>query len=171
MKDRAGKFKGAVFEIRSVIEEFSMQCIGGMMAAKILLERALLPSLLAGSCNWTGIRKHTEEACDELIYLFWRCMFKVPESTPKIGLIAETSTIRTKWRIWLQKMMLVKRIQNMDMSVLARQVYEKQLKLRLPGLAREVTDICDKISIPVINFVEVKKEKIEEHIFFKGRLY
>ena len=133
VKDRAGRFKGAVFEIRSIIEEFSMQCIGGMTAAKTLLERALLPSLLAGSCNWTGVRKETEEACDELIYLFWRCMFKVPESTPKIGLIAETSTIRTKWRIWTQKLMLVKRLQNMNMSVLARQIYEKQLKLGLPG--------------------------------------
>ena len=131
------------------------------MAAKTLLERALLPSLLAGSCNWTGVRKETEEACDELIYLFWRCMFKVPESTPKIGLIAETSTIRTKWRIWTQKLMLVKRLQNKNMSVLARQIYEKQLKLGLPGLAKEVTVICDKISIPDINFVQVKKDKIE----------
>ena len=44
--ERAGKFRGAVFEIRSVVEEFSMQIMGSMMAAKTLLERALLPSLL-----------------------------------------------------------------------------------------------------------------------------
>ena len=56
LEDRAGKFKGAVFEIRSIKEEFSMQSIGGMMAAKILLERALLPSLFLGSCNWTGVK-------------------------------------------------------------------------------------------------------------------
>lgn len=48
---RASKFKGALFEVRSVIEEFSMQTMGGMMAAKTLLERALLPSLLSGCCN------------------------------------------------------------------------------------------------------------------------
>ena len=35
----------------AVIEEFSMQTMGGMMAAKTLLERALLPSLLSGCCN------------------------------------------------------------------------------------------------------------------------
>ena len=73
--------------------------MGGMMAAKIILERALLLSLLSGSCNWTGVKKQTEEDCDELIYLFWRVMFKVPEGTPKIRLIAKTSTVRTKWRI------------------------------------------------------------------------
>ena len=76
--------------------EFSMQSIGGMLAAKILLERALLPSLLSGCCNRTGMRKRTEEDCDELNLVFWRAMFKVPESTVKIGLIAEISSLRTK---------------------------------------------------------------------------
>ena len=53
----------------------------------------------------------------------------------------------------------------MKTSVLARQVYKKQLRLGLPGLAREVTDICDVIKIPDVNYNQVKKEKIEEHIF------
>ena len=96
MKDRTGKFRGAVFETRSVIEKFSMQSMGGMMVAKTLMERALLPSLLAGSCNWTGVKKQTEDYCDKIIYLFGRVMFKVPDSTPKTGLIAKTSTVRSK---------------------------------------------------------------------------
>ena len=33
---RAGKFKCVMFEVRSVIEEFSMQAMGGMSAAKTL---------------------------------------------------------------------------------------------------------------------------------------
>ena len=166
VEDRAGRFKGAIFEIRSVIEEFSMQCMGGMMAAKILLERAMLPSLLAGACNWTGIRRKTEEDCDELIYMFWRIIFKVPDSTVKIGLIAETSTLRTKWRVWKEKLKFVKRIQKMESTTLARQVYERQLKLGLPGLAREITDICEAISIPDMNYNNVEKDKVEEHIFY-----
>ena len=124
---RAGKFKGAMFEIRSVIEEFSMQAMGGMMAAKTLLERALLPSLLSGCCNWTGIRKKTEEDIDDLILMYWRVMMKVPESTPKIGIIAESSSLRSKWRIWEAKIMPVKRIQNQELSCLARKIYEQQL--------------------------------------------
>ena len=44
VEDRAGKFKGTVFEIR--FKEFSKQSISVMMAAKILLEKALLPSLI-----------------------------------------------------------------------------------------------------------------------------
>ena len=54
----------------------------------------------------------------------------------------------------------------MKTSVLARQVYEKQLQLGLPGLASAVTDICEIIKIPDVNYNQVKKEKIEEHIFY-----
>ena len=87
-----------------------MQAMGGLMAAKVLLERALLPSLLSGACNWIGIKKATEEECDSMIYLYWRVMFKVPEGTPKVALIAETATLRTGWRIWELKILMVMRL-------------------------------------------------------------
>ena len=164
--ERSGKFKGAVFEIRSVVEEFSMQTMGSMAAAKTLLERALLPSLLSGACNWTGVQKRTEEECDNMILMFWRVLFKIPESTPKIGIIAETATTRTKWRIWEQKLMMVRRLQQQDTRSLARRVYETQLRLGLPGLAKEVSNICNIIKIPDINFNNVNKEKIQEHLFY-----
>ena len=93
-------------------------------------------------------------------------MFKVPDGIIKIGLIAETSTLRTKWRIWKSKLMFVRRLQQLDSSALARQVYERQLKLGLLGLAKEVTAICDTIKIKDVNYYRVEKEKIEEHIFY-----
>ena len=52
------------------------------------------------------------------------------------------------------------------MSCLARRIYEQQLSLGLPGLAREVTKICEAISIPDINYCSVRKDKIQEHIFY-----
>ena len=54
----------------------------------------------------------------------------------------------------------------MDRSVLARQIYEKQLQLGLPGLAREVKTICETLNIPDVNLSHVRKEKIDEYIFF-----
>ena len=62
--------------------------------------------------------------------------------------------------------MFVKRLQQMDTSTLARQVYEKQLKLRLPGLASEVKTICETLCITDINMSNVSKEKVEETIFY-----
>ena len=163
---RSGRFKGASFEIRAVIEEFSMAAMAGMMAAKVLLERALLPSLFSGACNWIGMRKATEDQCDDLIYLYWRVMFKVPDGTPKIALIAETATLRTKWRVWEAKVMLVKRLQSQEITSLARMIYEEQLRLGWPGLAEEVKKICLEIGLPDVNQVMVKKEKVKEMIYY-----
>ena len=53
--------------------------------------------------------------------------------------------------------MFVKRLQNMDSSVLARQVYEKQVQLGLPGLAKEVKNICEGLSLPDINMFNIRK--------------
>ena len=80
------------------------------MAANILFERALLLSLFSGSCDWTGVKKKTEDHCDDLINMYWKVMFKLPDGTVKIGLIAKTSTVRTKWRIWREKIMFVRRL-------------------------------------------------------------
>ena len=143
-----------------------MAALAGMTAAKVLLERALLPSLLSGACNWIGIRKATEDQCDDLIYLYWRVMFKVPDGTPKIALIAETATLRTKWRIWEAKVMMVKRLQSQEIMSLARQVYEEQLRLGWPGLADEVKEICAEVGLPDVNQIEVKKEKVKEMIYY-----
>jgi hypothetical protein len=47
--EREEKLKGAIFEVKSIIEDFQMQAVGGMMAAWELWERAMVPSLLAGA--------------------------------------------------------------------------------------------------------------------------
>jgi hypothetical protein len=146
--DRAGRFKAATFEIRSIIEDFTMQSLGGLGAAKILLERALIPSLLYGAGNWVGMDRRTEEECDKLQYLFWRVMFGVPDGTPKIALIAETGTMRMKWRIWEAKIFMIDRIYKQEQGTLARRVYEEQLRQGWPGLAMEVREICQKVGLP-----------------------
>ena len=166
VEDRTGRFKGATFEVRSIVEDFSMQTLGGMEVAKILLERALLSSLLYGASTWLGVDTRTEDKCDELLYMYWRVMFSVPDGTPKISLIAESGTVRTKWRIWLEKIQLVNRIYRKDSDCLARRVYEEQLQNSWPGLAMEVTQICQIIGIPDVNRNVVSKQKIKEAVFY-----
>ena len=92
--------------------------------------------------------------------MFWKVMMKVPDGTPRILLVAETTTRRSKGRIWKKKVIQVRRIQSQESSTLSRQVYEKQLQLHLPGLAGEVTFICKEIGIQDLNCFEARKEKI-----------
>ena len=49
IEDREPRIKGAVFEVQSVVQDFKMQAIGGMMAAWELWEKAMIPSLLSGA--------------------------------------------------------------------------------------------------------------------------
>ena len=92
VQERMGRIKGANMEIKTIIEEFQMHAICGMMAAWELLERALIPSLLSGAGTWFGMKKGKKaiEMCDRLTFFFLRVMLTVPESCPKIALQCET---------------------------------------------------------------------------------
>ena len=89
------------------------------------------------------------------MYIFWCVLFKFPDGSPKIGLIAETNMLWTKWRVWREKLMFVKRLQQMDSSMLARQVYEKQVQPGLPGLVKEVKVICETLCLPDIITIRI----------------
>ena len=110
--------KGAMFEVKSIIEDFRIQAIGGIMAAWHPWERAMVLSLLSGAGTWVAATTTEIERCDKLQDMFWRVMLEVPESCPKIALRAETRMIG----IWEQKLLLVKRIQAQIPSTLRRQI-------------------------------------------------
>ena len=53
-----------------------------------------------------------------------------------------------KWRIWLQKIMMIIRIKNKDDKTLCGQIYHEEKRMGSPGLAMEVAKICQEIGIP-----------------------
>jgi hypothetical protein len=86
VKDRMGRFKGATFEVRSIVEDFSKQTLGGMEVAEILLKRALLSSLLYGASSWIGVDTRTDDKCDDLLFMYWRVMFLYLREHPRFHL-------------------------------------------------------------------------------------
>ena len=62
--DKSGKIRGATFKVRSPIEDFQMVALGGLMGAWILWKKALILSLLSGSCNWVEICQKTIDQLD-----------------------------------------------------------------------------------------------------------
>ena len=147
VQERTGRIRGATMEIKSIIEEFQMQVMGGMMAAWELWERAIIPSLLSGAGNWIGSGggKEAIDLCDKVQNFYWRVVLSVPESCPKIALRAETRMISMKHRIWQEKLMLMKRIKIQSLETLSRKVLEEQKQRKWPGLTREVSRICEQI--------------------------
>ena len=88
MLERIGRIKGATLEIKSIIEEFTMQALGSLMSAWILWEKALVPSLISGAGSWLGDCTKAAELCDSIQQYYWRKILSVPNSTPKITIQA-----------------------------------------------------------------------------------
>ena len=156
---------GAIFETKSIIEEFRMQAVGGMMAAWELWERAMVPSLLSGAGTWTGITSTEIERLDKIQDFFWRVMLRVPESCPRIALRAETRMIGMKHRVWQEKLLLLRRIKNKNRQSLSRKIFEEQRANNWPGLSREVRDICKEINLPDINDMDISEGEIKQAVF------
>ena len=169
--DREGKIKGATFEVQSIVEDFKMQAIGGMMTAWELWERAMIPSLLSGAGTWTGITSAEVDKLDWLQDFYWRVILRVPESCPRIALRAETRMIGMKHRIWQYKLSLMKRIKAQSTDTLSRKILEEQITHDWPGLSREVADICEQLNIPDIRHQDIKdgcfKKAIFEHHYLE----
>ena len=83
VEDRAGKIKGAALEIKSIIEEFEMQAMGGLMVAWELWYKALIPSLLSGAGTWLGNIEETAKACERCSTLFLEGCFIRSRIMPK----------------------------------------------------------------------------------------
>ena len=84
-------------------------------------------------------------------FFFWRLILEVPESCIKVALRSETNMIGMKWRVWESKCILLKQIQELEDTALARRVSQEAYEKGWPGLQQEVEDICKDSGIPNIN--------------------
>ena len=166
VRERAGRVRGAAMEIKSIVEDFQMQAMGGMMAAWELWERSLVPKLLSGGGTWFGGEcKEAVKLCDDEQNFYWRVVLKVPESCPKLALRCETRMIGMKWRLWELKILLLLRIKQQEETSLSREIYETGKRKGWPGLSSEVKEICKVIGMADANENYVTKEEVKCAIF------
>ena len=96
--------------------------------------------------------------------MFVHSILCLPHSTPKPSLRAVCGLLGIKWRIWTKKIMLILAIRGLEEGDLAREVFEVQLQMDWPGLAREVTHICQEVGLPDVCRVAVTKREVKEAI-------
>ena len=143
-----------------------MEALAGAMAAWELWEHALVPSLLAGAGTWLGEIQDTVDICDSIQNFFWRLIMDVPESCPKVALRSEPNVTGMKWRIWEAKHILLKQIQQLEDTALAKRVCKEADDRGWPGLHKEVRDICSKVGLEDMTKVNIPKSKIKEAIYY-----
>jgi hypothetical protein len=157
--DRAAKIKGSIYELRAVIEDFRMQAVGGMEAAIDLYESCIVPSLIANCSTWMEMKKEAEEKLDSLQDLFGRVLLKMPQSTPRMAIRGALGLLGMRFRVYQEKVLLVKAIKEQEEDCLAKQVLEEQVRMGWPGLAGDVQEICQLTGLPDITKPDINIEK------------
>ena len=141
-----------------------MQVVGGALRAFNLWNTCIVPSLLSNSGVWTNITKKQTKKLDDLQYEMVRSLLRLPSSTPLPALRGASGLMGMQWRIWQEKLLLVKVIREQYDKCLAKQVLEEQLTLELPGPVKEVSEICQVLGIPDVSREEVGKSEIKEAV-------
>ena len=165
IRDRTGKVRGSILELTALSKDFRMEVVGGVQGAIDLWEICIVPSLLSNCGVWTEISENSEKECEDLQSMFVRSLFHLPASSPIPALRGLTGMLSMKARIWEEKLTLILAIQEAEGSM-ANIFLEEQVDWGWPGLAKEVTEICDKVGLPDIVKNNVTKKEIKEAVFY-----
>ena len=112
--------------------------------------------------TWLNISGETIKKLDDLQNLFVLVLLKLPHPTPCLSMRALTGMPGMRWRIWKQKISLVDAIKKLDNNTLAKETFNDQLELGLPGLVQEVKEICRTLQIPDITENNVTREEVKD---------
>jgi hypothetical protein len=156
---RAGKVTVNVYEIKAILEDCRIHCLGGIMAGLEMWETAVIPKLLYNSEVWTDIKKVTLEKLENLQNEFLRAVLATPRSTPTPSLCWETGTSSMENRIIVSKLLFYHHLLNLDEDSLASQVASIQMKHGYPGLMSECGRLVTELGLPNIRNVCLSKLK------------
>ena len=70
-----------------------------------------------------------------------------------------------KLRVWESKCLLLKQIQQLEETALARRVCQETYVKGWPGLQQEVEEICKEVGLTDLNKFNISKAQIKEAIF------
>ena len=163
---RRGKVRGSIYGLVGLWTDYRAQLVGGVLGAIELYEACIVSSLLSSCSTWLGIKEEQYKLLDACQYDFLRALLQLPVSAPKACLRAALGVQGMMWRVWEQKLLLAKAIMEQEEEVLARQVYVDQVALGLPGLAKEVQEICLTVGLPDICQTDITKDDIKEKIYW-----
>jgi hypothetical protein len=107
---RAGKVRGAVFDVKVIMSDYRMQAVGGMTGAWDLWQHALLPSLLNNFASWIGATKKVANLLNEQQNKFLRMIYSCPPLTPLLALRTQAGMLDMEKQVWLEKVCLVARL-------------------------------------------------------------
>ena len=159
---RQGKIRGACLEVANIVNDWRSQVAGGMETALLLWEACCVPSLLHGAGTWTEITPSTEKKLNSIQQNFFRLIYQVGPGAPLASLCWDTATLDMSLRVWIEKIMMIIHIRSLEDDTLASSLYNEQVKMEWPGLAKETTQICEDLGIEDCNQTRTNKIDYKE---------
>ena len=165
---RRGLVTRTVFEIRTVIDDYRSQVAGGLTAGLDIWEMAVLPMLMNNSECWMEVSKKSIEELDKLQLMFLRCLMDVGSGCPIPILYSETGSLKMEFRILERKLLFLHHVATLPDTSIAKEIYNVQTQLNLPGLTQECHEFLVKFGIIHIqNYSKIQwknliKKKIRE---------
>ena len=150
ISSKKGKVERLSREISQLIDDFRMQSLGGLNAARYLWESIIIPSLLYGANTWISISDSSITTLNNIQDGFWKTIFRISNTTPKISLRTESKSLNMKYRIMIQKISFARRLRSKNGS-LAKELYEQQTLFDSPGLHKEIARFDELLGIDTIN--------------------
>jgi hypothetical protein len=120
-------------------------------------EACCVLSLLHGAGTWVDITPATEKKLNALQQWFLRLVLQVGPGAPLAALCWETGSMDMKLRVWQEKVKLVLHLRGLGGETLAGQIYQEQVAMEWPGLAKEASAICRQLNIEDCNTTSLAK--------------
>ena len=144
---RTGKVLQSIFEIRTVIDDCRSHVTGGIITGLEIWEMAIIPYLTNNCDSWVNIPAKTIDALDNLQNLFYRVLLSVPAGCPTPIMYWDCHGLSMKLRVVQKKLLFLHHLATLDDDSLAKQVFNVQNKLALPGLVEECQEYLVKFGI------------------------
>ena len=144
---RKGLVIHSIYETRAVVDDCRSQVCGGLTAGLDIWELAVLPMMLYNSECWQEISPETIQELENLQKKFYKCLFAVGSGCPTPALYLETGGMLMEYRILKKKLLFLHHLATLPDDALAREVYDVQRKLALPGLFQECQEFLVKFGI------------------------
>jgi hypothetical protein len=150
VKKRKGLVCLSIFETRAVVEDCRSQVCGGLAAGLEIWEMAVLPRLLYNAECWQDISPDTLQELENIQLNFYRCLLAVGTGCPIPSLYWETGGTLIEFRILKKKLLFLHHVATLPEDTLAREVFEVQKELALPGLLQECQQFLISFGITCI---------------------
>ena len=129
-----------------------------METAILPWQACCIPSLLHGAGTWVEIPQDCEKTLNQLQMWFLRLVLQVGPGAPHASLAWDSGCLDMELRVKKEKLMMTLHLRDLEEDSLTRRIYEDQVSMDHPGLAKEAKEICKELGIENTNVTRLSKK-------------